>query len=223
MILCGALHAGSQMTVCVGVAGGNNFSNTFGAFRDKYNETNSDDLKNNMGGMAFYEGLDVELDYRIMGLSCGLTRSYMHAGTSSKFNNGAKRLVDATYKLTNIFIGAGIDMGERTELRIEVGMVHSVSSLYSKVKLPTGEMDYSAGGASHESTHVNLGLCGRLLLTRKLGERFSCYGAVVYDRLMADNTDIAPYLDYLDTKVTHTFQGVMLNVGIGYQLMARIS
>ncbi len=209
----------AQLNLQASVAGGYNLANNFGAFRNKYNEVNGADLKNNLGNLKTFTGYNIELNYRIMGLACGLSRTYLHSGTSAKFNNGAKRLMDLDYKLSNVFIGGGFNLAEKSEIRIEVGMVHAVSDLYSFVKYPSGEIDYGAGGVSHQSTHTNIGLAARISFHQSIGDKLLIFGSVVYNRLNADNTDIAPFIDYMETKVTHTFSGVFANVGLGYKII----
>lgn len=209
----------SQLSLQASVTGGLNLANNFGTFRNKYNEVNADDLKNNLGTLKLYEGYNVELNYRILGLACGVSRAYLHSGTSAKFNNGATRLIDINYKLSNVFIGGGFNLGEKADMRIEVGMVHSVSDLYSFVKYPSGEVDYNAGGVSHQSTHTNIGLSARVSYHQSVSNRLLIYGSVLYNRVNAENTDIAPFIDYMETKVTHTLSGVFVNVGLGYKII----
>lgn len=209
----------AQLSLMGSVAGGYNMANNFGAFKDKYNEANSEDLKNKLGSMNLCEGYGVELHYRIMGLSSTVSRTYLHSGTMAKFNNGAKRIIDFNYKFTNALIGAGFNLGENSEMRIEVGMVHSVSDLYSYVKYPTGEVDYHAGGASHQSTHTNIGLAARIAYMKKISDRWFLFGSALYNRVNGDDIEIAPSLEYMETHVTHTYSGVSIHVGLGYNIL----
>jgi len=212
----------AQLNVMGSVAGGYNMANNLGAFKDIYNETNSEDLKNKLGGMNICKGYGLELNYRILGLSTTVSRTYLHTGTMAKFNNGAKRIMDFNYKFTNALVGAGFNLGENSEMRIEVGMVHSVSDLYSYVKYATGEVDYHAGGASHQSTHTNIGLAARIAYTKKISERWLIFGSALFNRINAEDIEIAPSLEYMGTHVTHTYSGVSIHVGLGYQLLEKL-
>lgn len=217
-----SMQMAAQFHLNASVVGGLNTGSTFGAFRDKYNETNAATLKNNLGSLGTFSGVNLELNYRIRGLTSALGRSYIHSGTSAKFQNGAKRLVDVDYKLTHILIGSGFGVGEHSEMRVEVGMVHSVSSIYSRVKLPTGEVDYVYGVASHQSTWTNIGLCGKVSFYKHVKSNVYAYGSVLFQRLMANDTGFAPALQYFGTEFTHTYQGFLLNVGIALKLVERI-
>src|SRR5690606_20141739 len=96
---------------------------------------------------------------------------------------------------------------------------HSVSDLYSYVKFPSGELDYHAGGASHQSTHTNIGVAARVAYFKNLSSRWFLFSSIQYTRINANNIDVAPALEYMDTRVTHTYFGLSANLGLGCNIL----
>jgi hypothetical protein len=219
LLYCMASHA--QFTAVAGVVGAYNLNTDFNTFRDAYNKTNASTLDKELGSVHLFKGVSVEVNYRILAFVGSLNRTYMSTGNKAVFQNGATRDFDIRQQFTNVMCGFGIDLGTRSEIRCEIGMTHSLSDLYSYVKLPTGEKDYLAGGVSIQSTHVALGFTGRLSYYQGLTDKLSLNIAALYTSAKAKNMDIDPHINYEGITVTHTYNGPLIHFGIAYKLTDR--
>ncbi len=220
LLLCSNVFG--QLSIGVGPTFGYNRNQNFNEFRDKYNELNAPSISKKMGKANGHKGLTLEVNFRVGGLSSGVTRTYINSHAKAKLTNGTERLFEIDRKFTNALIGGAFNIGESNEIRIEIGMLHVVSNMYSYVELPTGEVDRFTGAASHQSTWTNIGLAGRVSFIHSITDRLSYYGNFSLARSNAQDLELAPNLAYFDTNVTHTFQGFLISVGIGFNLSEKI-
>lgn len=219
--LLGCVNTQAQFTAVVNGVAGYNLDKDFDAFREKYNAVPVPAIKKELGGMHLYKGVNVEINYRVLAFVGSLSRTYMHTGNKVVFENNATRYFDQRQQFTNVLFGFGVDLGKRSEMRFEIGIAHSLSDLYSFVKLPTGEMDYSAGGVSIQSTHVAIAYTGRISYYQGITDKWSLHAAAQYMSAKANNLDIDPHIKYQDLTVTHTYTGPIFHFGIAYKLTER--
>lgn len=212
--------ASAQFTVSALGNGYTNIADFFGSFRDYYNTVNAADLTNNMGTPSKGIGYSYELGYRLLRISTSIRRTHLMGRTHATFSNNAKRMVKYQYMFTNINIGY-FHPGERNEFIAEIGMTHSLSSLYSYINLPNGQTDFFAGGVSQQSTWVQIGMNIRFSWHRMLTENlWFCFD---FNGIRVNNDkEPAPRLQLDQAYATHSITAATLGIGLIYHIGERI-
>lgn len=212
-----AVSAKAQFTVSLAPQAGQNLSGTFFKdFRATYNSANAASLDKNMGNPSLVYGYGINFGYRILRLASSVNRDYLWAGTSASFKNGAKRIIDYEYKITTIDIGY-FHPGESHEFTIELGMAHAVTSQYSYIKLPNGELDYRAGGVSANNNWSNLGMNLKFIYLKPLGDNvlFHFQASGIY---MNNENELAPRIILGTSEATLTLKALTVGAGLTFKL-----
>lgn len=211
-----AVTANAQFTVSVTPQAGKNLSSSFfKGFRTYYNEVNAASLEKNLGNPSLLYGYSVNFGYRLLRLSGSVNRDYLWAGTSASFPNGAKRIFDYEYKITTADIGY-FHPGESHEFTIELGLAHCVTSQYSYVQLPNGEIDYMAGGVSANNNWTNLGLNLKLMYLKPLSDKL-LFNVLASGIFINNEKEVAPRIKLGSEEATMTLNGVTFGAGLTYK------
>lgn len=215
-LLVSAFTVNAQFTVSVTPLAGKNLSGTFFKdFRTYYNTVNAYSLEKNMGNPSLLYGYSVNFGYRLLRLSGSVNRDYLWAGTSASFSSGAKRIIDYEYKITTADIGY-FHPGESHEFTIELGLAHAVTSQYSYIRLPNGELDYMAGGVSANNNWTNLGMNLKLMYLKPIGDKL-LFNVLASGIFINNDKEVAPRIILGSEAATMTLKGVTFGAGLTYK------
>jgi hypothetical protein len=215
-LLVSATTVNAQFTFSVTPQAGKNLSGTFFKdFRTYYNTVNATTLDKKMGDPSFVYGYGINFGYRILRIASSVNRDYLWAGTSASFKSGAKRIVDYEYKLTTVDIGY-FHPGEAHEFTIELGLAHCITSQYSYIQLPNGELDYMAGGVSANNNWTNLGMNLKFMYLKPISDNllFHFQGSGIF---INNENEVAPRIILGTEEATMTLKGVTIGAGLTYK------
>jgi len=157
---------------------------SFQKFREEYNTTNAETLKNNLGGLSWQYGYSVGVDCFVANhLYSGVDYYYAHSSASAKFENDSRRIMKSDINTITVFIG-WLQAYEKSYWTLTTGLNASFGTIHSYLQFPDGTRYVHTSGLSGEFHDVAIGLPLKFEWTRNLsartairiGGQFNAYG-----------------------------------------------
>lgn len=225
------LHAQDEtifLSLDAEVSGGYTPWKSFREFRNTYNSTNAETLKNKLGSLSPQYGYSYGIDCFIENhLYTSVDVATQYARTDAKFDNGAKRLI--RYQSTAITSAIGwLQPTNNGYWTLVTGFTVAFGNLRSFIEFADGTRYVHTGGLSGEFHDYNIGVPLRYEWNKNLTDRWtwrSGIEAMFYfetSDLGMQNafvTQTAGSLALNDAYVRFDISGIRLYTGLSFKLV----